>query len=198
MYFRSYLNTASHCRAGEISATELQEYFAKVLGRGEQTEQLLLSIASLIPAGQGQTSLQQAARSAASASLPLPDEWKSVSLDTSSVDKNQLQAAVQAAEESTDRQQGSKRMASQGTPNSQDPNRYSFCYNCLLGLSLMQTLMHLFLAGICPWQAGVMSFSDAVDIAPPNQLCHFAHEKLVRKKRVMARSIDLLFAVAGE
>lgn len=111
------------CRSGEISAAELQEYFSKVLGRGQQTDHLLLSIASLLPEGQSQRSLQQAATSAATESSAVTDSWESVDLNTSSVDPNQLQEAVQAADVSAESRQSSKRMASQGPPNSQDPNR---------------------------------------------------------------------------
>ena len=90
-------------RSGEISASELQEYFAKVLGRGRGTEDLLKSIASLLPAGEGQESLIKAAEGTLKPLTSPPDDnWTSLKPNLATLSGDQLQEAFQAAEGSPD------------------------------------------------------------------------------------------------
>ena len=83
-------------RAGAISAAELQEYFAKLLGRRSSTDELLRSIATILPKNQQQDLLAAAQQAADTADSSL-NEWTPLNIDTASVDQGQLSKALQAA-----------------------------------------------------------------------------------------------------
>lgn len=85
------------CRAGTISAAELQEYFARIVG-SDNTGELLESIAELLPVGHQQASLLAVTQGAAKIE-ETTDNWTRLNLDTASVDQSQLEQPVQAAQE---------------------------------------------------------------------------------------------------
>lgn len=120
MHSDGLISLLVHCRAGELSAGELQEYFAKVLRRPRDTEELLVSVASLLPAGKSREALLQAARRPLEASLDGADEWTSLDLDTSTVNKSELQEAAQAAHKTEETKASTKRMAPQGSGGKAD------------------------------------------------------------------------------